>query len=280
MINSRARDLKKRLRAGEVTLGTWLGIANTSVAEIVAGVGFDWALIDTEHGVFGNESLQSVLMAFSGSKTVPIVRVPSNDPVPIKQVLDMGADGIMIPMVNSVEGARAAVAACKYPPVGTRGAGPLRAADYGRKTNEYFAQANDSVIVMPQIEHIDAARDIERILEVPGIDIVCLGPTDMSGTAGVLRQFDHPIMVKAIEAVLKAAKTRKLPACLGIDLSDSETRRMIKLGATMVLAGDDVGSLCTGLANSLEHMRAVTGTGSSRKTSSKTKSRPKAPSSR
>ena len=168
VMSVRSLDLKKRLRAGETTFGGWLTVANPVIAEIMAGTGFDWVVIDTEHGGFGNEGLMTNLIAFNGSPTVPIVRVPWNDAVRIKQILDMGADGVLVPMVNSPAEARAAVSACKYPSEGTRGFGPRRASDYGRKIDEYVAQANDGVVVILQIEHVDAVAQIDAILDTPG----------------------------------------------------------------------------------------------------------------
>src|SRR6185437_5619993 len=133
------------------------------------------------------------------------------------QVLDMGAEGILIPMVSSAAEARAAVSACKYPPEGTRGFGPRRASDYGRNTDAYVAQANDSVIVTVQIEHVNGVAQIDEILDAPGIDVVCLGPTDMSGSAGVLRQFNHPVVVDGMNRVINAARARQMPASIGIN---------------------------------------------------------------
>lgn len=258
-MSKRSMELKKRLRAGETTFGGWLTVANPMIAEIMAGAGFDWVVIDTEHGGFGNEGLQTDLVAFNGSPTVPIVRVPWNDAVMIKQVLDMGADGILVPMVNSPDEARQAVSACKYPPEGTRGFGPRRASDYGRKIDEYVPQANESVIVIPQIEHVDAVRQIDAILDVPGIDVVCLGPTDLSGSAGVLRQFEHPVVAAAIKTVLAAAKKRNLPACLGVIRPDEETRQWVSQGANFMVTCEDVSALATAVSQSLAHMRGLVG---------------------
>ncbi len=255
----RSLALKKRLKAGETTFGGWLTVANPVIAEIMAGAGFDWVVIDTEHGGFGNEGLMHDLIAFNGSPTVPIVRVPWNDAVRIKQILDMGAEGILVPMVNNPAEAKAAVAACKYPPEGIRGFGPRRASDYGRKIDDYVPQANESVIVIPQIEHVDAVAQIDAILDTPGIDVVCLGPTDMSGSAGVLRQFEHPTVVDGITKVLTAAKKRKLPACLGVIRPDEETRKWRDLGANFMVTCEDVSTLWSSVKASLDHMRAVVG---------------------
>lgn len=258
-MSARSLALKKRLKTGETTFGGWLTVPNPMIAEIMAGAGFDWVVIDTEHGGFDNEGLMMDLVAFNGSPTVPIVRVPWNDAVRIKQILDTGADGILVPMVNSPAEARAAVSACKYPPVGTRGFGPRRASDYGRKSDEYVAQANDGVVVILQIEHVDAVAQIDSILDTPGIDVVCLGPTDLSGSAGVLRQFTHPIVADGITKTLTAAKKRGLPACLGVIRPDDETRKWQSLGANFMVCCEDVSLLATEVGNSLAHMRKVMG---------------------
>lgn len=256
-MSARSLALKRRLRANETTFGAWLTVAHPVVAEVMAGGGFDWILIDTEHGGFGIEGVQACLIAFNGSPTVPIVRVPWNDHVRIKQVLDMGADGVLVPMVNSPMEARAAVAACRYPPAGTRGFGPRRASGYGRHLDAYVAEADAAVIVIPQIEHVDAVAAVDGILDTPGIDAVCLGPTDLSGSAGVLGQLDHPVVSAAIDRVLAAAKARRIPACLGVVRPDAEMRRRIAQGASFVIACDDLGSLCAATEAALQKMRLL-----------------------
>jgi 2-keto-3-deoxy-L-rhamnonate aldolase RhmA len=245
------------LRLGETTFGAWLTVANPMIAEVMAGAGFDWVLIDTEHGGFSNEGVQTCLVAFNGSPTVPMVRVAWNDAVLIKQVLDMGADGILIPMVSSAAEARAAVSACKYPPEGTRGFGPRRASDYGRKTDAYVAQANDSVVVVVQIEHINGVAEIDAILDTPGIDVACLGPTDLSGSAGVLRQFQHSTVVDGMAAVIKAARARQMPASIGITFPDSEMHKWYSAGANFIFCCDDVSLLASQAGKTLASMRQL-----------------------
>ena len=183
-MTTRGLNLKRRLRAGDVTIGAWISFAESAVAEIMAGSGFDWILIDTEHAPFSPEGLQTVLTAFNGQECVPIVRAPWNNPAVIKQALDLGASGVLVPMVNTPDEARAAVAACRYPPEGIRGFSPRRASDYYRRVAEYVASANDTVIIALQIEHIEAVKSIADIAAVPGIDVICLGPNDLSGSMG------------------------------------------------------------------------------------------------
>lgn len=257
-MSKRSLSLKKRLRAGETTYGCWLSFSNVNVAEILAGTGFDWVLIDTEHGPFGLEGLQHCLAAFNGSPSVPIVRVPWNDPVRIKQVLDLGADGILVPMVNTVDEARAAIAACKYPPEGTRGFGPRRASDYGRSIDAYVAQANSGTIVMLQIEHIKAVDDIDAILALPGIDVICLGPTDLSGSLGLLRQFDHPKLIAAVDKVMARASAKGLPVCAGVAFPPEVMRDWVAKGANFVLSMYDSTVFLQGASDALSRMRAAT----------------------
>jgi len=256
-MSERSSKLKNRLRQGETTYGGWLTIAHPMAAEIMAQAGFDWVFIDTEHGGFSNEGLQTCLMAFNGSPTVPMVRVGWNDHVLIKQALDMGAEGILIPMVSSAAEARAAVSACKYPPEGTRGFGPRRASDYGRNTDAYVAQANDSVIVTVQIEHVNGVAQIDEILDTPGIDVACLGPTDMSGSVGVLRQFNHPVVVDGMAKVINAARARQMPASIGITFPDKEMQRWYSAGANFIFCGDDVTLLATAAGRALSNMRQM-----------------------
>ena len=254
-MSKRSLALKKRLRAGETTYGCWLSFSNVNVAEILAGTGFDWVLIDTEHGPFGLEGLQHCLAAFNGSRTVPIVRVPWNDAVRIKQILDLGADGVLVPMVNTLAEAKAAISACKYPPEGTRGFGPRRASDYGRSTDDYVAQANEGTIVVLQIEHIKAVEDVDSIIALPGIDVICLGPTDLSGSLGLLRQFTHPKVVAAVDKVIARSSAKGLPVCAGVAFPPGIMKDWVAKGANFVLTMEDSTLFRQGAANALAAMR-------------------------
>jgi 4-hydroxy-2-oxoheptanedioate aldolase len=232
-------SLKKRLRAGELTFGAWVSFSDIAVSEIMAGIGFDWLLIDTEHAPFTLETLACVLMACDNGPTVPIVRVPWNDRVIIKQVLDLGAGGILIPYVSSVEEARQAVAACKYPPEGIRGFGPRRASDYYRKTEEYIRLANEALLVALQIEHIAGVRATRQILQVPGIDVVLLGPMDLSASLGLLGQLDHPDVVEAVEHVIAEAQRARIAVGIPIDAPPDVVSQWVSKGCQFVIVGED-----------------------------------------
>jgi 2-keto-3-deoxy-L-rhamnonate aldolase RhmA len=256
-MSERALGLKRRLREGATALGAWLSIADPAVAEIMAGVGFDYILIDTEHAPWSLESLQVSLMAFRGAPTVPIVRVPWNDQVHVKQALDVGADGVLAPMVRGAAEARALIAAAKYPPDGVRGFGPRRASDYGRNLDAYVENANAATIVIPQIEDIGSAEAVEELLAVPGLDALCIGPNDLSGSAGVLRQHDHPVVRAAIDRILRAAKAQGIPVCTGVTLTLERQREWIERGARLALLTSDVELLAGGAGAALAAARAA-----------------------
>ena len=175
----RTLDFKRRIAEGGVMLGAWLSLTDPVAAEIFGRLGFDFLVIDTEHGAWDLQPLQMAVMALNGPSTVPMVRVPWNDPVRIKQVLDIGVEGILAPMVRTVEECRALVAACRYPPAGTRGFGPRRASDYYRSIDAYTARANDAIFVMPQIEDIKTIGILDDFLDVKGTTRA-VGPNDMS----------------------------------------------------------------------------------------------------
>lgn len=260
---ARALALKQRLRQGGVGIGAFLTLTDPAVAEILAGAGYDWVWIDTEHSPWSLRDLQTSLMLFQRTATVPIVRVAWNDHVRIKQVLDAGALGIVGPMVRDVAEAEALVSACRYPPVGTRGFGPRRASGWGRNIEPYMAQANDAIFVMPQIEDWRTAEIIDEVLAVPGIDGVAIGPNDLSGTVGVLRQHDHPKVKGSIERIIAAAKARGLPACMGIVTAPERTAELAASGVRLLLVAADVGLLVGGYDKALAAARGVTaGSGS------------------
>lgn len=206
--------VKEKLQAGKVSVGLWSGIASPDVAEALANIGFDWIVFDMEHAPLTIDKVQTLIMATSGTETVPMVRVANNDPVLIKGVLDIGAYGLVIPLVNSRDEAIRAVSACKYPTKGIRGAGPRRASTYFLDVEDYLKRANDEIMVIPQIEHIDAVNNINEILSVDGIDAFFVGPWDLSTSMGYLAELPkiHPEVVAAINRTLEAGKRHGVPA--------------------------------------------------------------------
>jgi 4-hydroxy-2-oxoheptanedioate aldolase len=251
----RVAEFKRRLKAGETMIGGWLSLTDPVAAELLSRSGFDYLFIDTEHGAWDLIALQTALMGFNGSPTVPIVRVPWNDHVRIKQMLDLGVEGIMAPMVRTVEECRALVRACRYPPLGARGFGPRRASNYYRNLDDYVGAANDAIFVMPQIEDIATLEVIDEFLSVPGIDAVALGPNDLSGTTGHFRQHAHPANVDAINKVLARAKAAGIPACLGVNSKAADLPGWVAKGVKLLLVTADLELLAAGAAEALRKGR-------------------------
>lgn len=258
-MSEKALELKRRLRAGEIIYSAWITFNDPGVAEVLAGAGFDVILIDTEHTSITLENLQNHLAAIKRWDPVVIVRVPSHDPARIKRILDIGADGVIGPMTMDAEQCRALVGACKYAPVGRRGYGPRRATDYFRNTEAYVRDANEATFVIPQIEHVDAAARANEIAAVPGVDALCLGPYDMSATAGLLGQVDHPRMVAAMDQVFDAARAHNLAVCMGFYMPPEQLRKWADKGARFVIAADDLTNLRNGVTRDLEGAKRLLG---------------------
>ena len=199
--------LKEKLLTGKVLSGTWLSSGSDIVAEIAGLASFDWILIDNEHGLGGHESMIKQLQTLSASSTAPIVRVRSNDTGLIKQALDSGASGIMIPWIEDAEQAELAVLYMCYPPKGVRGltrAG--RASDYGLNFEDYFNKANESLLKIVQIETAKAIGNIDEIAAVDGVDVIFVGPADLSLNLGIPGQINHPTFRDAIDKIVAAGK--------------------------------------------------------------------------
>ncbi len=194
------------MHAGDVPLGVTVTFTDSTVTEALCNV-CDFVWIDMEHNSYTLETVQAHIMATKGSNTTALVRVRWNDPVLIKPVLDIGADGVIIPMVKTAEEARQAVAACLYPPDGSRGYGPKRTNNFGLKGGKAFCQeANDAMIIIVQIEHINAIKNLDAILAVSGITSFLMGQQDLAGSMGHMGNPDHPDVVNAIDTYVSKAK--------------------------------------------------------------------------
>lgn len=197
--------LKERLRNREPTIGSWITIGSTVVAEIMAQAGFDWLVVDMEHSAITLDIAQDMIRVIELGGVPPLVRVGHNQPNLIKRVMDAGAHGVIVPMVNTRADAMQAVASVKYPPLGFRGVGLARAQKYGADFEGYRRWNQDHSVVIVQVEHIDAVNNLEEILAVPGVDGFIVGPYDLSGSLGVPGQFDHPQVLAALQRVRDVA---------------------------------------------------------------------------
>ncbi|MEY4680824.1 MAG: HpcH/HpaI aldolase family protein [Alphaproteobacteria bacterium] len=257
MASKRALEVKEKLRRGEVVYSAWLTFNDVGVAEVLAGSGFDIILVDTEHTSITLENLHHCLAAMKAWDPVTIVRVPGHDPSGIKRVLDIGADGVIGPMTMDAEQCARLVASCKYAPAGRRGFGPRRASDYFRDMSGYIANTDAATFVIPQIEHVEAAGRALEIASVPGVDALCLGPMDMSATAGLLGQLEHPTMLAAMDKVFDAARATKLAVCMGFYLPPEQQPRWVAKGARLVIAADDLANLRNGVSRDLAEARRL-----------------------
>ena len=246
-------NFAQRLRDNDVLLGTMLTLPSPEVAEIVSHSGYDWLFLDGEHSSLSTLDWQRMLQAIGG-RCAGIIRVASNSERDIKKFLDIGADGIIVPQVNSAEAARLAVACCKYPPDGMRGVGLARAQGYGRDFADYMENANRSTVVIVQAEHIDAVEDIDNIVQVEGIDAVFIGPYDLSASMGRTGEVDHPEVVAAIERVGEACRRRGL--ALGYFGTSAESvLDYIDKGYHLICAGVDAGIVAAGADDILQKLR-------------------------
>jgi 2-keto-3-deoxy-L-rhamnonate aldolase RhmA len=234
--------VKRRLASGKPTLGSWITIAHPTVAEVMAQAGFDWLVVDMEHGVIGVESVQTLIQAMSGTPTVPLVRVPWNDQVIIKQVLETGAQGLVIPQVRTAQEARDAVSACLYPPAGIRGIGCQRPAGFGAWFQEYLRGANAQILVVIQIEHIQAVKCLKEILAVKGIDAILIGSNDLSASMGLLGEPNDPKVLRVVDEIRATAQAAGVSPGIVASTPEDANKR-ISEGFRFVFIGQDVGLL-------------------------------------
>jgi 4-hydroxy-2-oxoheptanedioate aldolase len=234
--------VRARLRAGEPSIGSWLSVPNPLSARLMGQTGFDWLTVDMEHQPIGIESAAQMFAVIAATGTAPLARVPWNTAENIKRVLDCGAWGIVVPMVNTRAEAEAAVAAAKYPPQGIRSVGgTLHALNFGTDAPTYFARANEEILVVLQAESPAAVENADAILSVPGVDAVFIGPNDLLSQMGMSPKMesDHSRFVEALDHLVKTA--RKHGVAPGIHTADHEAAvRRIGQGFQFVAIASEV----------------------------------------
>jgi 4-hydroxy-2-oxoheptanedioate aldolase len=234
--------LKRSLRAGRAQIGLWSSLSSHISVEVLAGSGFDWLLLDTEHSPNDLPMLHTQLMAMVGGSASAIVRPAWNDPVLIKRILDLGAQSLLIPMVQDAEEARRAVAATRYPPHGIRGMGTIIRANHFGRVKDYLARVNDELCVIVQIETQKALGNLAAIAAVEGVDCLFIGPSDLSADMGYLGQSGHPVVKAAIDAAI--GQIRGAGKVAGILTGvEADAQHWLELGALFVGVGSDVGIL-------------------------------------
>jgi 2-keto-3-deoxy-L-rhamnonate aldolase RhmA len=220
-------SLKLKLKSNTLTIGSWITLGHSSIAEILASAGYDWLVVDLEHTTISIEQAGELIRVIDLSGVSPLVRLTSNHPDQIKRVMDAGAHGIVVPMVNSVDDATRAVAATRYAPQGVRGVGLARAQKFGAGFSDYLQWQKDGPVVIVQIEHKDALEHLEAIFSVPGVDGFIIGPYDLSCSMGMPGEFNRPEFKVAINQILSTGLKMNFPAGLHIVEPDLERLQQV-----------------------------------------------------
>ncbi len=246
--------LKPKWESGQPVIGTVVNIPNPIIANAMSKVGFDFIVFDMEHSPVDLWMIPELMIALEASDTEAVVRVPWNDFVTIKRVLDMGVYNIIVPMINTPAAARQAVAATRYPPEGIRGCGPWRAGGHGSYTAEYVKSANDEIGLFIQIEHIDAVNAVDQILSVKGVTGTYVGPADMSASMGRILDTTHPDQIKAMEKVLESCKSKGLVYGMATGTVET-TKDWLAKGAGLVTLGSNLGFALSGARDALSQVK-------------------------
>jgi 4-hydroxy-2-oxoheptanedioate aldolase len=237
-----ANAFKRALREGRPQIGLWSSLCSNIAAEVIAGSGFDWILVDTEHAPNELPMVFSQLQALAGGTAAPVVRPAWNDMVLMKRLLDIGVQNLLIPYVQTPEEARAAVAATRYPPQGVRGVAVNHRGNSFGRIKDYYKRAGDEVCILVQIESRVALQNIEAIAAVEGIDGLFIGPSDLAAAFGHVGESSHPEVRAAIDDALKRiARTGKAPGILAP--IEADARQWLSLGCVVLAVGSDVGLL-------------------------------------
>lgn len=234
------KSLKEKLNENELTIGSWIMMGNPMSAEVMALAGFEWLVVDIEHTSIDLETTQALITTIQANNIEALVRVSKNEEVVIKRVLDMGADGIIVPMISSKHEATLAVEYARYPPLGRRGVGLYRASKYGTNFEAYKKWVNDELVIIAQIEHIDAVNNIDEILTVDGIDGTIIGPYDLSSSMGYPGEFGISDVKEAVQKVLDKCKEHRVPSGFHVvDTEPEELNLRIAQGCTFLAYGID-----------------------------------------
>lgn len=258
--NLSRNPVREKLKQGQPSFGSWLKIDHPACGEIMADAGFDWLMLDVEHAHFTLESLRGVLQALGRSTVTPLVRVEWNDPVRIKLALDTGPAGILIPMVNTGDQARAAIDACLYPPAGSRGVGGLRAQRYGAvgpfwgDYGTYTARTNENMFISIQVEHQQAVDNIADILAVERIDAVFIGRSDLAASHGMPGGDEHPEILAEVDRVIQACREAGV-ACGVAALDAADALRWVERGCLFVSVSSDAGFMVENAHRNMNRLR-------------------------
>ena len=248
------KKLKQRLQSGEAVHGCWLNMGSAISSEIVGSAGFDWVLIDLEHGVGTESNLVYQLQSLENSNTTSIIRIESYEAPRVKKVLDLGANGIMFPQIQNTDEAKLAISNMYYPPAGRRGlAKMIRSTQYGANFESYYNSISENLLGVIQIETLESLKHLDEIAAIDGVDVLFLGPADLSLSLGILGQWDHADFIQAVEAIGKAAKKAgKAAGVLFFDINQYDFYfqrgfRFLASGSDMVFVNEGAKSMVSAL---------------------------------
>jgi len=252
--------LRQQINSRALTLGSWITLGHVAIAEILAKAGFDWLVVDLEHSVINIDVAGDLIRVIDLCGVAPLVRLTSNDPDQIKRVMDAGAHGIVVPMVNTPTDATRAVSATRYAPGGSRGVGLARAQGYGATFDDYLQWQSDGPVVIVQVEHKDAVEQLPEILTVPGVDGFIIGPYDLSCSLGIPGQFDHPEFVSTMAHVRATGQRLGCPAGLHIvEPEPEQLERAIREGYTFIAYSVDIRMLDVSARQGLARIKELQG---------------------
>ncbi|AEE50158.1 HpcH/HpaI aldolase family protein [Haliscomenobacter hydrossis] len=248
------KNLKKRLQNGETLHGCWLNLGSPLTAEIVGLSGFDWVLIDLEHGAGTEKEALAQMQGLEHTAAGIVVRVESAEPQRIQRILDMGAEGIMCPKINTPQEAQKVANGLHYPPIGQRGVAKMvRATQFAQNFQTYYEGSQENVLGIVQIETRESLHHLEEIAQVPGVDVLFIGPADLSMELGIFGQFDHPMFIDALQRTIAAAnKAGKATGILFFNPNDYG--KYHQMGIRFIACGADGTFVADGAKNMAEKL--------------------------
>jgi len=254
------KNLRDILHSGGYVIGSWINTCSPIVAELMAASGFDFLTVDAEHSAVDETQAQSLFLAIRAGNPdcTPLIRLPGHNYAFAKRFMDVGARGVIAPLINSPEQAQEIVHAVKYPPEGMRGVGFCQANMYGMNLLDELASANDQSLVCVQIEHVEGVRQIDKILDVPGVDAAFIGPYDLSSSMGITGQFDHPDMITAKQFILDACQAHGVAPGIHVVQPDAdEVVRSIDKGYRLIAYSLDITMLLKACQDGLTNIHGA-----------------------
>ena len=253
MNSNNLNRIKEKISQGIIPIGTHAHIGEPIVTDILCNCGFDIVWIDSEHTPVDKRDVNIQVIIIRGEGLAPFVRIPWNDPILVKPILEMGPAGIVFPFIKTVEEAKLAVSSCKYPPSGIRGFGPIKANNYYTMSNQqYLEMSKEEPWIILQIEHIDGVNNLKEIIKIEGVDSVVVGPNDLSGSIGLLGLTRNPEVLKQLDRIANICNEVGFPFGASIGWDEEDVSDWIRRGVSWICIDTDISYLINGGKNTLE----------------------------